>query len=298
MRKKLSYLGPPFTYSEKAAMQFASQLDDKVEIFHLESAEAVARSLISQDQNKADYAVIPYYNFLEGLVQECLDLIYEYHLHIFESQRVAIKLALGKHPNGPNSGAVYSHAKAVAQCSEYLWQHYREHRQIPVSSTAEAARMVKTSQLGLAIASKEALQHCGLEIIAESIGNKRHGKENFTDFYLLSNCDNETFDSNQSYSTMIAVTPQLDRPGLLAEILGQVAYYGLNNAKIHSRPAIDEVSLNVEPQMFYLEIVSHKNHPDFRKCIDALRYRLTPTGTTTEVVRVLGSYQRPGIKPN
>ena len=295
MTKKLSYLGPPYTYTEKAATKFAAQLGCEVEMYHLGSAEAVARSLVSREKDQADYAVIPYYNFLDGLVQECLDLIYEHHLHIIDSQRIHIKLALGGYSKDVTKQAIYSHSKALAQCSEYLWKHYREFEQIPVASTAEAANIVGTNREGLAIASKSALQHYKLEIVAENIGNKRHGRRNFTDFYLLSTTANETFDASQSYFTMIAITPRLDRSGLLAEILGQVAFYGLNNVKIHSRPAIDDVALDVEPQMFYLEIMAHKNHPDLRKCIDALQYRLTPEGSDSEVVRVLGSYRRPGL---
>lgn len=290
---KLSYLGPPYTYSEKAAMKFAAKAKEELEIFPLISAQAVAYSLIQKNANKAEYAVIPYYNYLDGLVQECLDLIYENHLNIIDSQRIEIELSLGMLSNDNIGTMVYSHAKALAQCSEYLWKYYKNHEHVPVSSTAEAAKVVSAKENGLAIASKEALQHNNLKIVAENIGNKRHGRINFTDFYLLTKHNHSRYKSDQSYFTMIAITPRVDRRGLLAEILSQVAYYGLNNAKIHSRPAIDKVSLDVEPQMFYLEIMAHKNDPDFIKCVDALQYRLTPKGSNAEVVRVLGSYCQP-----
>ena len=293
---KLSYLGPPYTYSEKAAMKFAAKAKEELEIFPLNSAQAVAYSLIQENANKAEYAVIPYYNYLDGLVQECLDLIYEYHLNIIDSQRIEIELSLGMLNKGTIGSMVYSHSKALAQCSEYLWANFKDHEHVPVSSTAEAAKIVKAKKNGLAIASKEALLHNSLEIVAENIGNRRHGRINFTDFYLLSKDNQNGYKSDQRYFTMITVTPRVDRRGLLAEILSQVAYYGLNNAKIHSRPAIDEVSLDVEPQMFYLEIMAHENDPDFIKCVEALQYRLTPKGSNAEVVRILGSYCRPDFK--
>ena len=296
VKKKLSYLGPAHTYSEKAATKLRTRVDEELEITPMSSAQAVVYSLLQENNNdKADYAVIPYYNFLDGLVQECLDLIYEHHVTIIGSERIRIELCLGKAPGGTVERVVYSHSKALAQCSKYLWEYDRTLEHVPVSSTAEAANIVNTQAAGLVVASKEALQHQKLEIIAENIGNKKHGRTNFTDFYLLSKMDHAEYDSNQSYFTMIAVTPRFDRPGLLAEILSQVAYYGLNNAKIHSRPAIDEIALDVEPQMFYLEIMAHKENMDFTKCIDALQYRLTPRDSSTEVVRVLGSYPRPGL---
>jgi prephenate dehydratase len=290
---KLSYLGPPNTYSEKAAQMVAAQIKADVEVVPMSSVEAVARSLISESSDRAAFGVMPYYNYLEGLVQECVDLVYEYRLNMVGAQRVPIELCLGTHPDNTEFENVYSHAKALAQCSEYLWQHFPKCHEVAVSSTAESAAIVKENKSGLSIASLEALNYHGLKIIAQNIGNKRHGRVNFTDFYLLSRGEDENYDETRQYLTMIAITPQVDRSGLLAEILGQVAYHELNNAKIHSRPAIDEVSMDVEPQMFYLELMAHRNDPDFIRCIDSLRYRLTPKGKDTEVVRVLGSYIRP-----
>ena len=90
---------------------------------------------------------------------------------------------------------------------------------------------------------------------------------------------------------MVAITPQEDRPGLLAEILQIVANHNLNNAKIHSRPALDNVAMNeIEPQMFYLEIMAHERQENFNTCIEALKSMLV---TSTGVVRILGSYGMP-----
>lgn len=88
---------------------------------------------------------------------------------------------------------------------------------------------------------------------------------------------------------MVAVTPHVDRPGLLAEILLQISYYGLNNYKLHSRPAIDDVKLkDYEPIMFYIEIMCHQEDDNFKRCIEAIRYKLT--FKNKEIVRILGSY--------
>jgi len=92
---------------------------------------------------------------------------------------------------------------------------------------------------------------------------------------------------------MVAITPHVDRSGLLAQILQHVAFFGINNAKIHSRPAIDFVAIDIDPQMFYLEMMTHESSPAFRKCVDSLTFALTPEGRDVEVVRVLGSYRRP-----
>lgn len=294
---KIFYLGPTDTFSEKAAQLLASKVDGEPELTPLASIGAVAKSVTAAEQGNNHFAVVPYYNYLEGLVQECVDLVYENNLFMIGAQRVPIAFCIGMHPNNKDFTKIYSHSKALAQCSDYIWEHFPDSLELPVSSTSEGSNLVTKNQSGLAISSKAALGRNNLKIIAEDIGNKRHGRSNFTDFYLLSKVPVEHYDPQFDYLTMIAVTPHLDRAGLLAEILGQIAYHGLNNAKIHSRPAIDEVTMDVEPQMFYLEIMCHKSNPDFKRCIDSLRYRLTPKGKDVEVVRVLGSYRRPLLLP-
>jgi len=284
------YLGPEKTYSEQAAKKLAEKIKEKSGLRPLASVEAVARSIDGQDMG-----ALAYYNYLEGLVQECLDQIYENNLRIIGAQRIPIILSIGS-PKGNTDLTIYSHPKALAQCSEYLWNNHPKSRQNPSTSTAAGALKVSENKKGLAIASSEALLENGLEILAEDIGNMRQGRKNFTDFYLVAKGNNIPYEKDKEYWTMIAITPHIDKPGLLADILVQVAYHNLNNAKIHSRPALDNVQIgDLEPQMFYLEIMSHKDCPDFKRCVDSLKYKLTPKGKDVEVVRVLGSYERPNV---
>ncbi len=292
---KLTYLGPAKTYSERAAQLMIGRLPSPIELYPLPSPEAVAHSLLPDSATRAQWAVLPYYNFLDGLVQECLDLIYENHLYIIDAQRVPVLWSLGMSPTNDEYNIIYSHPKALAQCSTYLWNHYPQARMLAVASTADGARTVRECGRGLAIASQEALLGEDLQIIAEDIGKVRHGRGNFTDFYLISATDNKTgdYDPARQYLTMMAVTPSTDRPGLLAGILTLIADYKLNNAKIHSRPAIDDVHTDVEPQMFYLEVMCHQRHPEFIECLNKIRAFLAAPEDQDDVVRVLGSYPRP-----
>ena len=154
---KLSYLGPPNTFSEKAAGIVSRNIGTDIQLIPMPSIEAVARSL-KCDEERCDLAVLPYYNYLEGLVQESMDLIYEHRLCMIGAQRIAIEWAVGKYPDSSNVEAVYSHSKALAQCSEYLWEHYPEICEIAVSSTADGAGKVRNEKAGLAIAGCEALR--------------------------------------------------------------------------------------------------------------------------------------------
>jgi len=289
--KKISYLGPKNSYTGQATKMLAERIREETELVDLVSLQAVANSVASLD---ADMGVMACYNYLEGLVQECLDLIYENDLRINRMQRLPIVLSIGAYKENTSKGEVYSHPKALAQCSEWLWSHYKDSEQIPVTSTAAAAERVAETRSGLAIASSGVLEKCGLKIVAEDIGNKKHGRTNFTDFYLVARENGQEYDETKRYLTMVAITPYVDKPGLLAEILQQVTYHNLNNAKIHSRPALDDIVIDtLEPQMFYLEIMDHQASTDLRRCIDSLRYKLTPKGRDVETVRILGSYERP-----
>jgi prephenate dehydratase len=276
---KVSYLGPEKTYSNKAAEMLAKNS----ELVPLISLETVAKSV-----DLSTLGVMAYYNYLEGLVQECLDLIYENNLKIIGAHRLPIVLSLGLNRD---TRRVFSHPKALAQCSEYLGEYYPETKQVPTTSTAAGAKKA-LEEGGMAIASLDALND--LEIRAENIGNKKHGRTNFTDFYLVAKENGKEYKLDKDYLTMVAITPHTDKQGLLAEILQQIAYHNLNNAKIHSRPALDEVCIDgLEPQMFYVEIMSHQNNLDFKRCIDSLRYKLKPKRKDIEVIRVLGSYEKP-----
>jgi len=284
---KLFYLGPENTYSHSAASKSAAAISPSPELTPRVPLETVVSSLV-ESGGESSLALVPYYNYLEGLVQESLDLIYEKDVYIVGSQRLPVLLCLGGY-TAVKPEAVYSHPKALAQCSQYLHEHYPDTSLVPTSSTTEAVGRVAAAGSGLAIASKAALQANDVPILTEDIGNTKYGVSNFTDFFLIST-DPEPLSPPDSKLTMVAITPHVDRVGLLRDILHQIAYYDINLAKIHSRPAIDKVeNAGDEPQMFYLEMICRQDEERFLRCVDALQYRFSQPGGL-DAVRVLGSY--------
>jgi prephenate dehydratase len=280
IKMKIAYLGPKGTFTEDAAKMAAERLD-RAELVQRESIEAVARSVAGME---AELGVMACYNYLEGLVQECLDLIYENSLKIVGAERVYVKFAVGMKNGNADFSRVYSHPKALAQCSNYLFQNYPDARQVPVASTSKAIEECVNNS-GLAIAKKEAFKN--IAVLAEDVGNKKHGRKNFTDFYVVAKyyCN----ESPENPLTMVAITPRIDRPRLLHDLLGRI---DLNIEKIHSRPAIDEVNLgsNGEPQMFYIEIAGSMESDAFKKCMEEIN--ALEKGKIT--ARILGSYERQG----
>ena len=231
--------------------------------------------------------MLPYYNFLEGLIQESLDLIVEHGLVIADACRLLISFAVAGWPEGEN--IVYSHHKALAQCSDFLRKRFPEARLEPVASTADAAGIVAQRRAGCAIAG-EALENAGLPLLARDIANQRHGKANFTEFLLLGRegAANPLPHPPDLLRTMVAIAPDFDEPGLLAIILGQFAFHRINIAKIHSRPLFLAGAGDTEPQMFYLELMCPLDSPALALCAESLRHRFG----RGESVRLLGQFPR------
>jgi prephenate dehydratase len=268
---KLHYLGPTGTFTEQAAKKLARRAGLNVEMAAAPSIQAVFATLRTAGCGAA--AVVPYYNYLEGLVQETIDGIFETGATIAAAQRMPIVFSLGRSPRGGSASVVYSHGKGLSQCSDYLAQHYPNARLEAVSSTAEAARLAAITPGALAIARREALQLAGLDVVAEDIGNLTRGRKNYTEFLLLGAAPPPARPHEQ-FRTMVAVHPYEDRVGLLSDILNQFAFYRINLAKIHSRPGVRSVDTAFDPQMFYFEATCRDTDPDFVQCAAAINYRL------------------------
>lgn len=174
---KIHYLGPSGTYSEIAAKKAAGKNPKLIPQASLDDvAKAVSES--------KEAGVIPYYNYIIGFLENGLDILRNYRLKKAGEVRVPIIFALG----GRNNGKIYSHIRALEQCCDYLNKNYGESERIPVSSTAAGVIKVKKSKNGLAIANIETLKKYKLEIIANDIGNRVNGAQNYSDFYVISSC--------------------------------------------------------------------------------------------------------------
>lgn len=294
---KIAYLRPKWTFAYIGVMQRLEKTGEIAELVAMPNWDAIARAVKKGD---VDEGIIATYNKIGGLEQPSLDSIYKHNLWISGAERVLIEWSLGRFPGSKDQSKVYTHEKGISQVSDWLSVHYPNAEHILTDSTAGGAEKVQQLRSGLALADVRALRDFGLEVLVGGVpNNETYGGANYTDFYFVSAKEpNKHPEKGKKYLTMIAVTPHIDKPGLLAGILNQIAWYGLNNAKIHSRPALDNVKLdnNGEPQMFYLEIESHKDNEDFRQCVDSLRHRLTPEGSGVEVVRILGSYEKPFLQ--
>lgn len=282
---RLHYLGPSGTFTELAAQRLARRIDPTCTLVPASSIAPVFDALRADPYSAA---VVPYYNYLEGLIQESLDGVFESDATILAAQRLPIRFAIARNRDAHGEPLVFSHAKGLSQCSDWLRTHLPEARAVPVSSTAEAARRAAETSGSLAIARREALLAAGLELLADDIGNCSHGRHNYTEFLLVGRLA-LAVPPDTTFRTMVAITPYEERVGLLADILNQFAFYRINLAKIHSRPGLVQIASQIDPQMFYFEVTGRSDTDDFQACQRAINYRF---GVPNEPapMKLLGCY--------
>ena len=182
-----------------------------------------------------DAAVVPVENSVEGGVTACLDALWE-HPELRVSRALVLPIRHALLGSGPIAGIseVLSHPQALAQCSQWLADHVPTALQLPTSSTAEAASMVAGSRFRAAIASQQAAQEHGLEVLAYPINDV---PGNCTRFLLLRRGER----SLDGPLASLAFSLHSNQPGALLQALSCFAQLALNMSRIESRPSKREM---------------------------------------------------------
>ena len=183
---------------------------------------------------RADVGVVAIENALAGSIHENYDLLSEYNCSIVAEYYCPVQLHLMVAKGAETSlgliSEVFSHPKALEQCSVFLERHPHI-SPIVYSDTAGAALHVSSSGAGgsAAIASVEAAQEYGLEIIAPSIQNHT---SNITRFFAVAAHP----EPQRAPTKCSLVVTLLHQPASLYKLLGEFASMGVNVTKIESRP--------------------------------------------------------------
>jgi len=255
---RLAFLGPVGTYGERAAQQLV-QLEGLGEVTYVPQAgiRAVIQSLASGD---CEAAVVPVENSVEGGVTTCMDALWE-HPDLAITRALVLPIRHALLGSGPLEAIseVLSHPQALAQCAQWLEQHLPTALQLPTSSTAEAARLVRGSRFRAAVASLEAAREHDLSVIAYPINDV---PGNCTRFLLLRRRQR----SSQGPLLSLAFSLLSNRPGALLEALGCFAGEGLNMSRIESRPSKREMG----EYIFFVDLEQGKAPEPLQQALDRL----------------------------
>ena len=241
--KSVAYQGIIGSYSYQAATQLFADVD-KVALSSFPLAcEALAKG-------EVDIAVLPLENSTAGTVNDVYDYILKHGLYIVQALSVNIKhsLSVVKGAGEQDIKSVMSHPQALAQCAEYI--RSKGWTAIECDNTALAASEVakRGDKSIAAISSSEAALQYGLEVLQENIADNQC---NTTRFVVLSKDMIILPDANR-----ISVAFKLPHEsGSLSGVLAGFADYGLNLAKVQSRPVVDAPW----EYYFYLDFMSDKD---------------------------------------
>ena len=203
------------------------------------SAKAVAFGSFDEayravEENKCDVAVLPIENSYNGDVGQVSDLMFAGSLYVNTVTELAIShdLLAPKGTKIEDITTVISHPQALGQCHGYIVKN--GYSEIEFTNTALAAKYVAENNDGktAAIASAEAAEIFGLEVLATNINESR---SNTTRFAVFSRSENKNAITDKRVQTILLFTVRHEA-GALAKALDIIAKYGFNMRALRSRP--------------------------------------------------------------
>lgn len=171
---RVAFQGELGAYSEMAAARFGVP----------KPYPTFARVCAALLEGEVELGVLPVENVIAGPVHEAQRLLATQPLVVVTRLWLPIEHCLLGLPGASLAAATHalSHWQALRQCGRFLAQH-RHLRATTVYDTAGAARLVRRQgrQNLLAIASRQAAHHYGLQVVAEQIADR---PDNATHFVL------------------------------------------------------------------------------------------------------------------
>ena len=223
-----------------------------------------------------DAAVLPIENSSNGEVGQVTDLMFSGPLYVNAVTELAIAQDLLGVPGAKleDIKEVVSHPQALGQCADFIKEH--GYKASEYSNTALAARMVreKGDRSVAAIASAEAAEIFGLDVIEKNINTER---SNTTRFAVFSRAEDKHKVREMGVHTILLFTVR-NEAGALAKAIEIIGKHGFNMRALRSRPMKDLLW----QYYFYVEAEGNINTDDGQLMMRELRNycdRLRAVGT-------------------
>ncbi|GAA0217474.1 prephenate dehydratase [Selenomonas dianae] len=277
MRQKMGVLGPVGTHSEAAARYLMAwqSMDREIVCFG-----DIGECLHAVETGAVDSAFVPVENSLEGAIAVTLDALARSDtLRVRREVIWPVHNYLMARRSDGEIRVVYSHAQPIAQCRDFLLQHYPQAELIKTASTARAAEIVGASPVeagAAAICTRRAGVLNGLVEIAGRIEDRG---SNCTRFFEVVR-DGAAMSHVEAADTVLLVC-QIDgtRPGALYDVLGEFAHRVVNLTRIESRPARTELGA----YLFFFDLDAHS-------AADAVRASINAVAEKSVWLKVLGVF--------
>ncbi|QUH28571.1 prephenate dehydratase [Vallitalea guaymasensis] len=228
---RIAVLGPKGTFTEVATKKYLASQGIKMQLEYYLSI----RSTFQAIENGCAMGVIPIENTLDGFVQIILDLLTHSDLKIIHEIVLPIRFTLVANCNNIKEVTrVYTQFKAHNQCIDLI-EKLGEIEIITTASNSTSYEKALNGDRNEAaiipshMLDKNEVFDLVVEDIADSIDNE-------TRFIILSKELNDEDIVSVDWNTLFVVSNDVDRPGLLCEILNIFSDRGINLRSIISRP--------------------------------------------------------------
>lgn len=265
---KVAYLGPEGTFTQQAALK---HFGESAVSLPMAAIDEVFREV---EAGAVNYGVVPVENSTEGVVNHTLDSFMDSSMRICGEVvlRIHHHLLVSSNTRRDKVSCVYSHPQSFAQCRKWLDAHYPHAERVPVSSNAEAAKLVKTEWHSAAIAGDMAAKLYGLEKIAETIEDR---PDNSTRFLIIGNQD---VPSSGEDKTSIVVAMR-NQPGALHDLLEPFHRHQIDLTRLETRPS----RTGVWNYVFFIDFHGHRDDTQVAAMLEEVQLRCAE-------LKVLGSY--------
>ena len=139
-KAKIALLGPKFTHSDIACNNWLKKTDKSYPDISKIYCQSISEifELVKKKQVKKGF--VPLENMLDGSIQETQDNLFKHQMKILEEVSAPIHhcIATTYGTKAKDINQIFSHEKAINQCSDYIKKYYPKAQIIKLSSTAQA----------------------------------------------------------------------------------------------------------------------------------------------------------------
>lgn len=242
---RISVLGPEGTFSDSAAKKYIELTGADADIIYCPTIDEAFEAVGS----KSDVAIVPIENTLDGYVQRTLDLLLELNAHIQTEVTIPVSFALVANARKKEDiKRLFVQFKSAGQCRGFISSLGLDSVVTTESNMISYYEAEKGNDGEGAIIPEHMMDVSSAPL---KISPVTDSDSNYTRFVVITPGDfvAKEMEEDRLLRVPLYVMPEVDRPGILFEILQEFSKNHINLTAIMSRPTKKEMGT----YNFYIE---------------------------------------------